>query len=87
MIDLSKLEQSENNPEMLIRKLKEENRTIPAVYMACGTEDFLIEPNRQFRDFLHQQGVPVEYAESPGVHDWAFWNQYIEPAILWMLKE
>ena len=55
--------------------------------MACGTEDFLIEPNRQFRDFLHQQGVPVEYAESPGVHDWAFWNQYIEPAILWMLKE
>lgn len=85
--DLSKLEQSENNPETLVRKLKEENRTIPAVYMACGTEDFLIEPNRQFRNFLHQQGVPVEYAESPGVHDWAFWNQYIEPAILWMLKE
>ena len=41
--NLDELENSVNNPEYLIKKLKEENKKIPDIYMACGTEDFLIE--------------------------------------------
>lgn len=83
--DLSKLDQSANNPEVLIRRLKEEKQAIPSIYMACGTEDFLIEENRAFHQFLQKEKVPVEYIESPGVHNWDFWNQYLEPSMKWML--
>jgi len=85
--ELDKLEASENNPETLVKKLKSANEVIPSMYMACGTEDFLIEENRSFRDFLKAQEVDVTYRESAGIHDWDFWNEYLEPSILWMLGE
>jgi S-formylglutathione hydrolase FrmB len=34
--------------------------------------------------FINEK-VDVTYIESPGVHNWAFWNEYLEPAIQWML--
>lgn len=83
--DLDKLEASVNNPEQLIRTLKEEKKSIPAIYMACGTEDFLIKENRAFNQFLKDEGVAVEYIESPGNHNWDFWNHYLEPSIQWLL--
>lgn len=84
--DLDHLESSINNPEYLIRRLKKEGKAIPQIYMACGSEDFLIEPNRAFHSFLQQEKVDVQYFESEGIHDWTFWNQYLEPSIKWMLK-
>ena len=54
--------------------------------MACGTEDGLLENNRELRDFLQEKGVEHVYHESPGIHNWVFWNQYLEPAIQWMLE-
>lgn len=84
--DLDKLEDSENNPEYLIKALKKEKKSIPAIYMACGTEDFLIEENRAFHQFLEEEAVKVEYIESPGIHDWHFWNYYLEPSIQWILS-
>lgn len=83
--DLSCLDTSVNNPEYLIHKLKEEKETIPQIYIACGTEDFLIKENRAFHEFLGEEGVESEYIESPGVHNWEFWNQYLEPSIQWLL--
>lgn len=83
--DLDKLEESENNPEYLIKELKKHNKSIPAIYMACGTEDFLIEENRAFHQFLKDEDVAVEYIESPGAHDWDYWNYYLEPSIQWLL--
>ena len=84
--DLNKLEESDNNPEYLVHKLKKAGEEIPPIYMACGTEDFLIEENRSFYSFLKEEKVAVDYIESPGVHDWAFWNKYLEPSIQWLLK-
>lgn len=85
--DLSKLDTSVNNPEYLIQQLKESGHAIPKLYMACGSEDFLIEDNRAFHEFLQKEKVEVEYIESPGVHDWVFWNHYLEPSIQWTLAE
>ncbi len=79
------LENSENNPEFLVKQRKERGEQIQPVFMACGTEDFLLQNNRQFRDFLITEGVELVYQESAGVHDWDFWNQYLEPAIRWLL--
>ncbi len=79
--------ESENNPEQLIRNLKAAGKDIPKIFMACGTEDFLLETNRFFKNFLDEEKIPVVYYESPGSHDYAFWNQYVEKAIQWCLED
>ena len=83
--DLEKIEESEHNPEYLVKKLKAEGKEIPPIFMACGTEDFLLKNNRDFRDFLLSEKVDLTYKESAGIHEWKFWNEYLEPAIRWLL--
>lgn len=78
------LEASDNNPENLVRKLKASGEKIPEIYLACGTEDFLLENNREMHRFLEAEGVPHEYHESPGIHDMVFWTEYIRKIVLWM---
>lgn len=83
--DLEHLDESMNNPKYVVKTRLENGEKIQPVFMACGTEDFLLEPNRDFKDFFLEHGVDVTYRESHGVHDWNFWNEYIEPAICWAL--
>ncbi|AQR98190.1 alpha/beta hydrolase [Clostridium saccharoperbutylacetonicum] len=81
--DLNQLLGSDKDPEALILKSKKENKYIPKIYMACGTEDFLIKENQSYHDFLVSEGIEHTYIEGPGIHNWDFWNEYIEKAILW----
>lgn len=74
--DLDKLGESDNNPEKLIKKLKEQEASIPEIFMSCGTEDFLLENNRRFHNFLNENGIEHRYFESKGGHDMTFWNEY-----------
>lgn len=85
--DLSKVKESDKNPEWLVKKLVETQAELPKVYLACGTEDSLLEPNRKFRDFLRASGVEVTYEEGPGGHEWDFWNRYIKKVIDWLPLE
>jgi enterochelin esterase-like enzyme len=55
--------------------------------MSCGTEDFLLEPNRSFHQFLTDEGVEHVYEEDKGGHDMVFWNKYIERFIPRMFGE
>ncbi|HOI85163.1 MAG TPA: alpha/beta hydrolase family protein [Acholeplasmataceae bacterium] len=57
---------------------------LPELFIGCGTEDFLYKDNVKFHEFLNQQGVNHTYVESPGVHDWAFWDQYIQKVLAWL---
>ncbi len=74
--DLETVEESDNNPETLVKKLKNECKKIPEIYMSCGTEDFLLENNRAFHTFLESSGIEHLYVESSGGHDMAFWSEY-----------
>lgn len=56
----------------------------PRFYLACGTEDGLIAPNRVFRDHLQSLGYDLTWEEGPGVHDWYFWDTYILKALDWL---
>ncbi len=85
--DLSHVEESENNPETQILRLKAEGRRIPGIYMACGTEDFLIENNRALHQFLLAQQVPHIYREAPGEHNMAFWSKHIARVVRWMFGQ
>lgn len=83
--DLKTVAETDINPEVLVRKKLAAGEKLPKIYMACGTEDSLLPVNREFRDFLVSNGIEPDYHESSGIHDWRFWNSYLEPAVKWML--
>lgn len=85
--DLSKVEESDANPEVLYRKLQANGAKIPPIYMAIGTEDFLYQQNQIMRKFLEENKANFTYEEGPGIHDWKFWNAYLPKGVDWVLKQ
>jgi enterochelin esterase-like enzyme len=51
------------------------NAQLRLLWIACGTEDFLIQPNRQFRSWLDTKGVHHTDVETPGMHTWMVWRR------------
>lgn len=72
----SKVLESDANPETLVDRLLSEGKELPEIFMSCGTEDFLLENNREFHRFLNDRGVRHVYRESAGNHDFTFWKEY-----------
>ncbi len=71
--------------EALFARKKARGKTpFPKVYIACGTEDYLLKANRIFADFLKANGVDVTYEEGPGKHDWDFWDTTIQRVLDWL---
>jgi len=44
------------------------------LWIACGTEDGLIDANRKIIAFLKAKGMPVTQIETPGLHDSLVWR-------------
>ena len=84
--DPEKLLESDRNPEWLYRKCKADGKPIPRLYMAIGTEDYLYRDNQDFRKFLEAEKADFHYEEGPGVHNWTFWNEYIDRGLSWVLQ-
>lgn len=57
---------------------------LPDLFIACGTEDFLYQDNKKFIQFLNLKNVNHTYYESPGSHDWGFWDFYIQKVLAWL---
>lgn len=57
----------------------------PRIYMWCGTEDFLYGQNTRMRDHLRALGYDLTYEESPGDHQWRYWDKKIADALDWLL--
>jgi enterochelin esterase family protein len=43
-------------------------------WVACGTDDGLIKPNREFIIWAKAKGLPVTPIETPGAHTWVVWR-------------
>lgn len=79
--DLDQIKNSPNDPEFLINELVAAKASIPDIFMAVGTEDFLYHANIEFRDFLKSKGVAVDFREGPGQHDFNFWREWLVKAL------
>jgi putative tributyrin esterase len=65
-----------NDLARIIREASPESvRKMPFIYLSCGTEDPLLESNRDLRELMVEKNVPHEYRERPGGHDWKFWTE------------
>ncbi len=55
----------------------EKVQLLPFMYLDCGTEDGLIQQNRDFNAILVEKKIPHEFRELPGKHDWKFWDSQV----------
>ncbi len=49
-------------------------KQLKTLWIACGTSDSLIEPNRKFKAWLKSQNFPFTDIETPGAHTWMVWR-------------
>lgn len=54
---------------------------LPAIRFDCGTEDGLLQENRDFHAHLESIGIPHEYEEFPGAHEWGYWDLRVREAL------
>ena len=54
---------------------------LPYFYLDCGTEDRLVNDNRQFTALLGEKKIPHEYRELPGDHNWAYWDRQVQEVL------
>jgi len=70
-----------------IRRLRAEARQrLPALYADVGTEDSRLVNNRAFRIELAKLGVPLEYHEYPGEHNWVYWRAHVAQSLVWLSR-
>ena len=59
----------------------------PRIYMGEGTEDFMYDANIRLKNHFESLDYDFTYRESAGTHNWAFWDEYIQYVLDWMLGE
>jgi S-formylglutathione hydrolase FrmB len=64
-----------------VRKLLAKPGAKPAIYLDCGTEDFLLPENRTIKADLVKRKIPHIYLEHPGGHSWEYWQEHIGEAL------
>jgi enterochelin esterase family protein len=56
-------------------KLEYADEKLRLLWIACGTEDRLIDVNRKLRAWLKSKGVHPTEIETPGAHTWMVWRR------------
>jgi len=51
------------------------NSQLRLLWIACGTDDHLIDINRKFRDWLKSKAIQHTDIETPGAHTWMVWRR------------
>ncbi|MGB8453001.1 MAG: alpha/beta hydrolase family protein [Anaerocolumna sp.] len=74
-----------SDPRKLAKKLYEEKRKTPKIFIACGVNDHLYDSNVFFKDELIAMKQDVTWVSVPGYgHEWRFWNEIIEKFLDWI---
>ncbi|HVF41924.1 MAG TPA: alpha/beta hydrolase family protein [Pyrinomonadaceae bacterium] len=72
----------ENDVYKLVRELTPERaKSLPFLYLDCGTEDFLIGNSRDFSALLIEKKVAHEFRELPGTHSWPYWDRQVQEVL------
>lgn len=85
--NFDQVENSENDLFALASKLKATGKELPKVYMWCGTEDFLYHQNVKMKNHLTDLDFDLTYEESPGDHQWKYWDEQIQTVLKWFPKQ
>lgn len=70
-----------NHDLLVLAKKAHAAGQLPHLYLDCGREDFLLEDNRECHRSLKEAGIPHEYHEHAGAHDWDYWDRHVQDAL------
>jgi enterochelin esterase-like enzyme len=62
-------------PGINTRSAQTINARLRVLWIACGTEDGLFDPNQKFIAWLKQQGLQPTAIQTPGRHVWMLWRE------------
>lgn len=83
--NLDETENTDRNPRYLIKKIENDPaQSFPDFYIACGLQDVLLKANRSIAGALKDAGANVVYEDGEGIHDWVFWDAYIQHVLKWL---
>ena len=71
----------------LAEDLADSGKPKPEIFMAVGKDDPLLKDSRRYHEFLEKTGIPVDYREDEGAHDWAFWDRNLYRFLEWLPVE
>lgn len=74
---------SNNDIFALAQRLIDSGAQKPAFFACCGTEDGLLEENREFAETFGD-ALGLTYEEGPGIHSWDFWDDWIRRVLEWL---
>lgn len=72
------------DPAHIARRLQSVGGPMPALFVDGGTADGLIDESRAFHAELTALGVPHQYAEWPGAHNWRYWRAHVAESLAWL---
>lgn len=76
--DMGSKTRAENDVHKIIEEITPDSvKSLPFIYVDCGTEDMLINTNREFVAKLLEKKVPHEFRQLPGGHNAPYWNKQI----------
>jgi putative tributyrin esterase len=84
--NLDKLAGSMHDPAVWLKNSASDPSRLPRLFMSCGRQDDLYPLNTQFYAACQSLGIPIEYHEEDGFHDWFFWNAQIQRFLAANLK-
>lgn len=83
--DLTHFAGSRHDVYHLAEKVARSKGPKPRLFACCGTADFLYADNLRFQAHAAAIGLPLTYEEGPGDHTWAFWDEWIQRVLEWMV--
>lgn len=76
--DLDQLAGTPYDPMFWLRNAAERSADLPRLFAVCGRQDDLYPLNQMFNAASQNLGIPLDYLEEDGRHDWYFWDRHIE---------
>lgn len=82
--EFEQLKESDNNLFTLADRLKNSQKPLPEIFICCGTEDFLYSENIKMKEHLLKLNIPFTFEDSPGDHEWSYWDKQIQRVLEWL---
>jgi len=80
--DDRELSKSVRSKESVLECILANKEKLPHFRFDCGTEDLLIDFNRQLHRKLEENNFQHTYVEYPGGHQWEYWRTHVEDSLL-----
>ncbi len=81
--DLNKVPGGPNDLLALLENNVRKGAALPSLHACCGKDDFLLDHNHAFVEAAKRLGVPLDYIENDGAHNWDYWDKMLP----WALKQ